>query len=308
MDHESQLIQIISQTVPQAAKFIGDDCATLQLKEGFFVFSLDNFTEGTHYNSRVFSPYDIGWKALAVNLSDIAAMAADPLYYLVGLSLPEKDSNSQWIQEFYSGMNDCANNFGSAVLIGGDISKSSQTSISVSVVGSTIYPGLTARSNAQVGDYICVTGKFGNSAKFLDDYTKHLENSQALQNFLQIESSDKQYHLQPTPRLKEAKDLMEISPRVALMDTSDGLAQALWAIAEASLVAIEFNPELIPRDSYISLDMALYGGEDYELVASCSEIPAGFVQIGKVVSQGNSSVKEFNTVKLLDRTKIYRHF
>ena len=316
MDTESKLIKLIKELSPQSAKFLGDDCATVNFDAGDFVFSLDNFTSGSHYDPRVFSPEDIGWKALAVNLSDIAAMAAKPLYFLVGLALAPNDANETWIKGFYTGLHACAKEHGGAKLIGGDISKATQTTISIAIIGSTNYPASFLRSNAQPGDKICVTGLFGNSNNFLHKYKDFLlaPGHVSTETFLKKqwaskEANDIAYHLRPTSRLKLAQGLAKVNDRAALMDTSDGLVQALFAIADASGVNMEISPGLIPKDKHVNLHSALFGGEDYELLACCTKVPRGFTQIGMVTKRSKTpTIRNLTTDTNFDRSDIYQHF
>jgi thiamine-monophosphate kinase len=293
---EQDLIKIIKQRCQSSQAYIGDDCAVVDLTQGKYLFCLDNFTEGTHYSEEYFSPEDIGWKALAVNLSDIAAHAGDPLYILVGLSLnkaiPDKP---RWVEDFYKGLHDCAGKFGNAQVIGGDISAShSHTSISVTVIGKAL-PQNFLRSSAKPGDKICVTGKFGNSANFLAGN--------------QFDASNIRYHLRPEPRIQAAKELSKLNERGALMDASDGLVATLIEIAEQSGVNLEIDTALIPKDKFVTLSEALYGGEDYELVACLEHIPDNFTYIGEVRNQGETPmVIDIETGQSLTKAKIFSHF
>lgn len=275
---------------------MGDDTAVIQIAGEDYLFSLDNFVEGTHFDQAYFSAEDIGWKALAVNISDIAAMSGMPLYAMVGLSLNKDMENPEkWLEDFYKGMQDCADNFGKVKIIGGDISSQSGfTSISVAIVGkssNTIYrkiPDFT-------GEYkVCVSGKFGNSKSFLDNLKTKTQFAQ-----------DKKRHLRPEPRLSEAQKLNA----VALMDASDGLAASLYTLAEMNNAHIEISSDLIPRDNHVSLEQALYGGEDYELVACCSKCPENFTEIGTITHKDKQpEVFDLSLKQNIDKSKQYQHF
>jgi thiamine-monophosphate kinase len=293
---EHQLIKTIKTSLGASASVIGDDCAVINMDAGKYLFCLDNFNEGTHFSYEYFSAEDIGWKSLAVNLSDIAAHAGEPLYILVGLSLSSNiNDKTQWVKDFYQGLNSCAQQFGQAKVIGGDITASqSHTSISVAVIGKAA-PQELLRSLAKPGDKVFVSGKFGNSASFLAGMRQESENSR--------------YHLRPEPRLNLAKALAKSVSSAALMDASDGLAASLLEIARQSRVDIGIEPELIPKDSFISIEQALYGGEDYELVACSSKAPEGFIQIGQVtrVSE-NPRVFDLSQKLEITGTGVFRHF
>jgi thiamine-monophosphate kinase len=293
---EHQLIKTIKDSLGVSGNVIGDDCATIDLSAGRYLFCLDNFTENTHFSYEYFSVEDIGWKSLAVNLSDIAAHAGDPLYILVGLSLAKNISDkNQWVKEFYCGLNLCASDFGGAQVIGGDISASQAlTSISITVIGKTNHSECL-RSMAKPGDKVFVTGKFGNSASFLHGARQELDN--------------KKYHLRPEPRLELAKDLMQVNPRAALMDSSDGLVASLYEIANQSKVNLEIDLESIPRDSFVTLEQALYGAEDYELVVCAPKAPLGFKEIGVVLgSSQNPRVFDLSQKLEIGVGDVYKHF
>ena len=291
---EEQLINIISQSISNPED-IGDDCAVVKLAGEDYLFCLDNFIENTHFSSEYFSPADIGWKSLAVNISDIASMAGEPLFALVGLSLSEKISDKKtWVKEFYQGMQDCADKF-NCKIIGGDISSQKDfTSISVTAIGKTKKALLRKVEEKQ--DYeICVTGKFGNSKSFLDSFT----------NNKKIIEADRAYHLRPMPRVKEAQALSQ----GALIDSSDGLAASLWTLAEMNTASIEIDSSLIPRDDHVSLDQVFYGGEDYELVGLFTKCPENFQKIG-VMTYKDNQVKVYDSAlkQNVDKSKQYQHF
>lgn len=300
MNREKRLIKIIQEVFPESKDFIGDDAALVKFNSPDLVFALDNLIESVHYDADLFSPYDIGWKALAVNISDLAAMASKPLYFLVGLAIAESTlpkSIEDWVREFYSGIYDCAKAYGFPKLIGGDITKAIvKTAISITVIGEARSGNQFLRSSARSGDKLCVTGKFGNSGFFLKEYLQSKKIN-----------SDKDYQLRPKPRLEEALKIK--AHRGALMDTSDGLAQALLEIAEQSKVDLIFDSGLIPKDSHIALQEALYGGEDYELLGSFAEVPEGFIQIGEVKDFSQKPmVMDLATNKALSFTGLYEHF
>ena len=288
---EEKLLEIISRSIANP-EFLGDDCAVVDLASENYLFCVDNFIENTHFSSEYFSPTDIGWKSLAVNISDIAAMAGDPLFALVGLSLNDSiNDKEKWVSEFYQGMQDCADKFGGVKIIGGDLSSQKGfTSISVTLVGKAVKPVLRKLSVKKDNYELCVTGKFGNSKSFLDGSRNE---------------SDSLYHLRPEPRLMEAKN----SGALALMDASDGLISSLYSLAEQNNGTIELDLDSIPKDEHVNLEQALYGGEDYELVGIFEKCPENFTKIGVMTHKDKSPiVLNAATGSSLDKSKQYQHF
>ncbi|MBT6843648.1 MAG: thiamine-phosphate kinase [Candidatus Melainabacteria bacterium] len=285
---EAQLLSII-KSMAQDPSLIGDDCAVIELGSEQYLFALDNFVEDVHYSNDYFSVEDIGWKALAINISDIAAMAGQPLFILVGLSLSDSiEDKENWVKDFYTGLNQCAEAFGNPKVIGGDICGSTaKTSISITIVGKATKALM--RKSAEPGNLVCVTGSFGETGDFLQDTTKAVPAK----------------HLRPEPRLQEAQALLQTDSQAALMDSSDGLAQALFELAEQNQLELEIDAAAIPHGKSISLEHALYGGEDYELVTICMKAPKGFKVIGKA-KPGMGKI--YLDGELLTKAKIYRHF
>jgi thiamine-monophosphate kinase len=286
---EAKLINIIKSITK--SEYIGDDAAVIKIGDENFLFSLDNFVEHTHFEQDYFTSYEIGWKSLAVNISDIIAMRGKALYALVGINLSQNiEDKSQWIKEFYQGLQDCATKHDQVKIIGGDLcADKNHTSISVAIVGKALSP--LYRSGAQVGDIISISGKSGNSANFLK--TKN--------------PLDKQYHLRPSPRTDLYDSLQGLS-RGALMDTSDGLAQALMEIALQSNIDIDLDSQAIPKDEYIDLETALYGGEDYQLLLASEFVPQGFHPIGKALRNSDKPQVYFSNGEKLINSKAFQHF
>jgi len=255
------------------SSYIGDDCAVLA--DGKLVSS-DTLVEGTHFRLDFTNWRQLGWKSCAVNLSDIAAMAGRPRYLTVALTLPATCPDlEQSLEQFYLGFTQCARAFG-AEIVGGDLTVGPHFVVNVTAIGESHEGGLLLRSGAQPGDVVVVTGTFGSSAAGLELLLQgHGASSPEGREELLLA------HLEPQPRLAEALALVRlVGSRGALMDASDGLADALWQIAEQSQVDIEVDLEAIPRSTAMSsfahaigvnpYQWALYGGEDYELVATIS--------------------------------------
>lgn len=251
---------------------IGDDCAILG---GQALASVDSLVEGTHFKLTTTSLEDLGWKSVAVNLSDIAAMAGRPRYILVSVGMPEYIGEAE-LEQLYRGISDCASQYRVKVA-GGDLTKSPVLFLSITVIGSVHEEGHLERSGAQAGDVVVVTGDFGASAAGLDQLSRQSAKGQS--SFTKSQSNYlTERHRRPLPRLCESWALVRKSgSRGALMDTSDGLADALVQICRASNVGMNIDIEKVPvhqetvaaaREAGVDpLDWVLYGGEDYELVA-----------------------------------------
>jgi len=242
-------------------KGVGDDAALVNTSNiQSLAISVDTLIEGVHFPS-VTSAYDIGWKSLAVNLSDMAAMGAEPRWATLALTLPKVDET--WLSEFSRGFADLAGLF-NVQLIGGDTTRGA-LSISVQIIGSTLETGALKRDKADVGDGIYVTGFLGDAALGL----------KSLNEVLPLSDTEKQELLvklnRPQPKVTESLKLASYIN--AAIDVSDGLVSDLSHILQASQVAAIVNVNSIPvsrayrwcNNFTQSYDLALCGGDDYEL-------------------------------------------
>lgn len=275
---------------------IGDDCAVIKGGgKSDLLMSKDLLLEGIHFlKKEPNSPYLIGKKAIAVNLSDIAAMGAQAKYLLIGLAVP-KESSDREIAQFFKGIKDQCNRYNVSVL-GGDLSSSlSGWFVSVTVLG-TPSKRVIFRHLAQVGDDIWVTGKCGESVL-------------GLKAILKDQKIPKRYlkkHLDPEPRLEWAALLSARTEVHSMIDLSDGLLNDLDNLIEASQKGYEVNLESIPRSKNFvknchlldenPVKLMLEGGEDYELLFTakrsiafeaflkCHKIEA--TKIGRILGSG----------------------
>ncbi|MEW6200812.1 MAG: thiamine-phosphate kinase [bacterium] len=274
---EDILIEQIRKTVgfPHYAVMcgIGDDAAVLRTEKrnNFLLFTTDALIEGTHFRLEAISPYELGWKSLAVNLSDIAAMGGEPVAAAVSIGL-KRGQGKGFIQEFYRGMKAIGKKF-SAAIVGGDLVKSSICMVNVAVVGEVETKFCAYRSRAQAGDVILVTGTLGDSAAGL----RLLERGRgARQCALTAEKYLIRRHLRPTPRLNEARCAVRTGAVNAMMDISDGIAVDLPRLARASGAGFRIFTDRLPVSNHlrtaaskINIDPAVFalaGGEDYELL------------------------------------------
>ncbi len=281
LNKEQKLIAKFKSLVGSSGRFIGDDCALLP---GKMLVTTDTLVELIHFDIDWTDFIDLGWKAMAVNLSDIAAMAGRPKYALIVLSAPENLYESEKIISLYEGLNSCAQQYKTAI-VGGDITRGTQLAITITIIGETHEAGVLMRSTAQAGDIVAVTGDFGASAaglRILQNNPKAAKRGDLIVSF--PASTDLQYgyclqqFLRPQPKLEESWSLVEqIGSRGALMDSSDGLADALLQIAQSSHVGMHIDLNSIPIHDQTRhfaesininpIELALYGGEDYQLVA-----------------------------------------
>ncbi|WP_404430454.1 thiamine-phosphate kinase [Sutcliffiella horikoshii] len=244
---------------------IGDDAAIIGVEEGFEkIVCVDTMVEGVHFTRHTMKPFDIGYKALAANISDVAAMGGYPLYYLVSITIP-KSWTQEELKSIYDGMKSLGEQY-EMDLIGGDTTSGKTMVLSVFVIGKVEKGKRLLRSNASDGDVVFVSGNVGDAAGGLDIL---LHNKNAGKFEALIES-----HQRPKPQVALGR-MLSTFERVSLNDVSDGLASELLEIAEASQVDILINKETIPiseelqrYDAENALKWALTGGEDFELVGS----------------------------------------
>lgn len=257
---EIEWIRRIKTKVPDLAgsgviRGIGDDCAIYRPRAGEeLLFTTDLLIEDVHFTRQTHQARDIGHKALARGLSDIAAMGGEPRFCLLSLALaPWTDSS--WVDAFYTGLLNLANRH-STTLAGGDLSHADRLIADIVVCGSVPRGKALLRSGARAGDAIWVSGRLGRPWKT---------------------------HLRPRPRIEFGLALRGLA--TAAMDLSDGLSLDLKRLCEASGVAAELRHVPIVRGS--DLQQALHGGEDYELLFTIppgKQAPRGSIRIGSITA------------------------
>lgn len=245
----------------------GDDCAVVA--GNGIALSTDMSVEGVHFRRDWLEPREIGWRAAAAALSDLAAVAARPIGILVSLGAPAEDAGdfAVAVMEGCREAVDCAG----GVLLGGDLTRSpGPLVVDVTVVGEAPRPVL--RSGARVGDELWVTGELGGAAACVE----------ALLRGEAPPPAARERFARPLPRIREAQWLLERGLPTAMVDISDGLVGDAGHLAAASGVAVLLAPELVPvhpaarrRSRPRTLRTALGGGEDYEL---CFTAPVGTVE------------------------------
>jgi thiamine-monophosphate kinase len=265
---EFGLIERIRRATPKSRDVligIGDDAAWVANKFGSSLVTCDVLIEDVHFNLKWTSLFALGYKTLAVNLSDIAAMGGIPAYLILSLGIPENFRSAQ-IDELYRGIHTLATKTHVA-LIGGDTNIADSLLISACLIGHAPYRPVH-RGGARIGDDIYVTGTLGDSALAL----KLLKNKSAHSRRGPLAYLLSRHH-QPTPRLTTGTTLAQERLATAMIDVSDGLLQDLGHICKASGVKAVIAVEEIPLSPAYralagreGLRYALSGGEDYELL------------------------------------------
>ena len=266
---EFGLIGLLAEMIPastdkQLILGIGDDTAAWRGDTSIQLATVDSLIQDVHFSLDYTSWKELGWKALAVNLSDIAAMGGVPRYALVALSLPG-DTEVEDAADFCKGMLELARQFDVAI-VGGDTCRAPLVAIAVTVLGSAVDDAILTRSAAVPGDKIAVTGSLGGAVGGL----AMLKNNLAF-------SADDTHHLReafqrPVPRINEGRLLVKQGVKAAI-DISDGLVADLGHICQESGVGARVEIERVPVHPAVranfgaeGLEMALSGGEDYELL------------------------------------------
>ncbi len=281
---EQDFINIIKKQI--GTEYIGDDCAFL--KDLGIVVTQDSLVEDVHFKMNWCTPYQLGFKAVTVNISDVLASGAEPKYVTIALSLPSK-TEKKFVEEFYKGAKSALRG---AKIIGGDITGADKVYISIVAIGTTNGRKISSRSNAHVGDVVITKGEFGKSSLGLKELMTGGSDSELIRS-----------HLEPQLEENFANEIAtQINSEYAMMDTSDGLADALFQIANSSNVSID--------SKFVE---GIFGAEDYKLVAT---VPREFLKklteyeiIGKVVEKQDYILKVGNKKYYsYDELGLYNHF
>lgn len=276
---EFELIKKLTKNLPKKSanviKGVGDDCAVIKTSnKNFLLATCDCQVENVHFVKDIAKPEEIGQKAAAVNISDIAAMGGKPTCCLVSLIIP-KEIDEQFIERLYQGIVGQCGKY-KIQIIGGNISKGKELIIDIFMLGEAKENEIIYRSGAKPGDKILVTGVLGEATGgliALKDKNIKLpakEKNQLIKR-----------QITPQPRLSESIIIARTKTATSMIDISDGLTSDLLHICDQSKVGIEIWEEKLPISSLVynlskkikkdPLDLALYGGEDYELLFTCSK-------------------------------------
>ena len=295
---------------------IGDDCALLEIPIGQqLAMTVDTLVESTHFLPSV-SPEDLAWKSIAVNLSDLAAMGAEPAWLTLALSLPKTDE--KWLKDFSQSFFQCADYYG-LQLVGGDTTRGPLT-ITIQAMGFIPPHVALKRSGAQPGDIICVTGNIGDAGLGLA-ITKGEHKAKCAEHSKKLEERFNR----PVPRVAAGIALRNIAS--AAIDLSDGLVGDLSHLLKESGVGANIDLEALPLSESLqaecspeqAIDYALSAGDDYELCftipednldkleQACKSTNCGFSKIGRIT--GGSEIRfcrDGNAVEI--NLSAYQHF
>ncbi len=306
---EKELLQRLHPFCPP--DIIGDDAAILNSTgDRAVVVTTDTLVDGIHFSDKTTSPEDVGWRAIAANLSDLAAMGATPTGLTIALGL-NLETPVEWVDRLYRGMQECCQQYHTA-LVGGDVTRSPVNTLSITALGTVDRHRAILRKNARPGDAIVVTGVHGASRAGLE-LLLHPETGENLH--AGDRNSLIRAHQRPQPRLDVIPILQELTknaPRIAGMDSSDGLADAVLQTCQLSKVGAKVDrvalivpPGMLETTaSETVLEWILFGGEDFELVLSLPpEIAVQLVdRLGENAAIVGNITQETDIV-LIDSTK-----
>ncbi len=305
---ELEIISTIQKKL--SSEYIGDDCA--YLKDLGIVVTQDSLVEDIHFSRKFSTPFQLGYKSVAVNLSDIYASGAEAKYLTVSLSLPDNIEDN-FVEDFYEGAKLALNG---AIIVGGDITGSDKIFVSVTAIGSTKNRKISSRKNARNGYKIITNGFHGSSAAGLF----------ALQNNLNGYEILKKEHLMPNVSSKLSEIIAKTAKNdYAMMDSSDGLMDALYKIAQNSNLKAKVDFNKIPYDKTIEKfdykNMIFFGGEDYKLVCAISQEDLNnintdlYYEIGEIVEKNDNNIVDVsfdNEIKQFTKNdiekKLFKHF
>jgi len=303
---------------------IGDDAAVLDIpQDRQIVITTDALIEGVHFRRDWSDPYSIGWKAAAVNLSDVAAMGADPNFTFVSLALPAEET-VEWLERLYDGLCDCLNRYGSR-LAGGDTNAGGAGAvISVTQMGTVPRGKALTRAGAKIGDVLLVSGTLGDAAAGLALLTQC-----GVVSAEKISHGAVQAHRRPQPRIVAGRAARETGLVHAAMDVSDGLAGDVPKLCAAAGLGAKINAVALPLSEPVQaaakeldqavLDLALDGGEDFGLLlavapgnveavrAAVAATGTVLTPIGEVVRAG-FHLLDADGVELPTRPRGWDHF
>lgn len=258
---------------------IDDDAAVLKSSpDHLTLLTTDALIEGVHFSLNCFDYYQVGWRAMAANLSDIAAMGGEPQFAVISMGLP-KDMPVAGVDDLYDGLQSLAERSQTAIVGGDTTSSPGGLFLSLAVVGRVEERHLARRKGARIGDEIFVTGSVGAArAGYLVLNSERMIKEERFATLVKK-------HLTPFPRLQEARFLVQNFPISAMIDISDGLASEVHHICRCSQVGAILTANSFPieteaievamRSSGQALDYALYGGEDFELLFA---VPPGYAE------------------------------
>jgi thiamine-monophosphate kinase len=300
MNERELIAQIFSQfdtASPLLLKGIGDDCAVFTESDNLcWLASTDLLVENVHFVTKWHGAYALGRKSIAVNFSDIAAMGGKPRFILISLVIPSS-LQEDWLQDWHDGVKSMLDEF-TCVLIGGDVSKGEQLTINVTVLGTAHPDYVVYRSGASANQDIYITGELGSSAAGLELLKKGYNTSGEFLPLIQA-------HLDPLPKVEIGIKLGKDHLVTAMQDVSDGIATDLSHICKASNVSAIIDANKLPINGLVQrisseinhspLDLALFGGEDYQLIFTSSRENSS--QIQKIAKESSVPITKIGETR-----------
>jgi len=310
---EKAMVRSISSMLSASARLgPGDDAAAIEFGGRYLVVSTDMLWETTHFHPRM-TWRQKGWMAAAVNLSDIAAMGAQPVGFLMAMGLPAHLEDKS-VREMVQGAADCCDQYGTDYL-GGDTKECSELVLTGTSLGSTPMTGLLTRNGARVGDLLLMTGTAGLSSAGLLALEHDVASEGAVRALFE-----------PQPRIKEGTLLSSTGAVTSCMDTSDGLSMSLHELGTAGGVFFEVDASKVPihpeakRLAGIAkkdqLELALHGGGDYQLLftvrpESLDDVTGALGNEAKVIGraiEGRKNILKRGRSRVELEPKGYEHF
>ena len=295
---EFGLIEVIRRSVPAKSAGvvagIGDDAAVLRSngRRSSLLLTTDTLVEGIHFSFDHATYRELGWKLAAVNISDIAAMGGVPGYALVTLGL-KKDTSVEDVEDIYRGIKAISKRYG-LIVVGGDIVSSPKAFFAtMALTGSCDHPVM--RSGARPGDKLMAVGRFGASSAGMRALKKFGRKALKISGVKDLAKA----HLMPRPMIDEGLELSKVAS--SMIDNSDGLARSLIELSRAGGVGFDIYPDRIPLARGASINDALNGGEDYNLIFTVkrgARIPKGSIEIGRT-----TKVRRILTIDRAGRSK-----
>ncbi len=320
----SELRHRIEGGSPAVLDGIGDDAAVLEVSDRLLIATCDIQIDGIHFSREWFAPEDIGAKVAAVNLSDIAAMGGEPRFALVSLATPP-DIEVPFLHRIYEGMRAKLREFGAEIVGGNTAALPERLAIDMSLMGEVERDRVLRRRGAAPGDVLCVTGALGASRAGL----------MILSDGVSVKASDRAAsllaHRTPTPRIPEGRALSALRRVTACLDVSDGLVGDARHLAEQSDVGVVIHENRVPvAESAVAVaraarldarELALFGGEDFELLFTVSkgdmaDVSAALQQttgtpatpIGEVIVGAGEVLLERDGVRRVATRSGFEHF
>lgn len=253
-----------SEAIPENIEGIGDDCAVIhQEGKNSLLITTDLLVENVHFLRSDISPFELGYKSLAVNISDVAAMGGTPRYAFLSIALPS-DLDASWLKAFFDGIYELGKKH-EVLLLGGDTTKSLQgVVINMALIGEAPAHQIKRRSQARVGDLICLTDNIGDSGAGLDVILKKRTRGP-------LEDRLVKRHYLPRPHVEEGLWLAERNTVHGMMDVSDGIDSDLKRIMDQSNCGVKIELEMLPLSQDLKIYSQRYNLSPLEFAASSGE-------------------------------------